>query len=147
MLFPRRKGGELISYRKAGGLISYTFLAVLLVASSAWAYRGDGVVEPGETSEDELRKAAQNPMADRISFPIQNNTNFGYGPLDKTQNITNIQPVIPPGQRAFYYVRVLEIPTPRWTTYDAAFFGVELPKDVPPTQQERAYTSPVWYTP
>jgi len=50
-------------------------------------------------------------------------------------------------QRAFYYARVLEIPTPRWTTYDAAFFGVELPKDVPPTHQERAYTSPIWYTP
>ena len=50
-------------------------------------------------------------------------------------------------QRAFYYVRVLEIPTPRWTTYDAAFFGVELPKDVPPTHQERAYTSPIWYAP
>jgi hypothetical protein len=50
-------------------------------------------------------------------------------------------------QRAFYYVRVLEIPTPRWTTYDAAFFGVELPKGVEPTHQERAYTSPIWYTP
>ena len=52
-----------------------------------------------------------------------------------------------PNQRAFYYVRVLEIPTPRWTTYDAVFFNVELPKDVPPTHQERAYTSPIWYTP
>ena len=50
-------------------------------------------------------------------------------------------------QRAYYYVRVLEIPTPRWTTYDAAFFGVELPVDLPPTHQERAYTSPVWYVP
>jgi hypothetical protein len=56
-------------------------------------------------------------------------------------------PDFDPDQRAFYYVRVLEIPTPRWTTYDAAFFGVDLPKDVPPTQQERAYTSPIWYTP
>jgi hypothetical protein len=56
-------------------------------------------------------------------------------------------PAFAPDQRAFYYVRVLEIPTPRWTTYDAAFFGVELPKDVPATQQERAYTSPIWYTP
>ena len=50
-------------------------------------------------------------------------------------------------ERAFYYVRVLEIPTPRWTTYDAKIFDIELPKDVPASIQERAYTSPIWYTP
>ncbi len=50
-------------------------------------------------------------------------------------------------QRAFYYVRVLEIPTPRWTTYDAEHFEIERPDDVPATIQERAYTSPIWFTP
>ncbi len=56
-------------------------------------------------------------------------------------------PDFEPDERAFYYVRVLEIPTPRWTTYDAAFYGTEPPEGVPAVQQERAYTSPIWYTP
>jgi hypothetical protein len=52
-----------------------------------------------------------------------------------------------PTRRAFYYVRVLEIPTPRWTTYDAKAFGVKIPEGAPVDVQERAYTSPIWYTP
>ncbi len=52
-----------------------------------------------------------------------------------------------PQQSAFYYVRILEIPTPRWTTYDAAFFDIDRPDNVPATLQDRAYTSPIWYTP
>ena len=50
-------------------------------------------------------------------------------------------------QRAFYYVRVLEIPTPRWTTYDAKRFNLDLPEEIPRSHQERAYTSPVWIEP
>jgi len=56
-------------------------------------------------------------------------------------------PDFDPDLHAFYYIRVLEIPTPRWTTYDAVRYGLERPNDVPATIQERAYTSPVWYTP
>ena len=56
-------------------------------------------------------------------------------------------PDFDPKQRSFYYVRVLEIPTPRWTTYDAVFFGIDRPEGQPVSQQERAYTSPIWYTP
>jgi hypothetical protein len=50
-------------------------------------------------------------------------------------------------ERAFYYVRVIEIPTPRWTTYDAKFFKVKLPEGCPTAIQDRAYTSPIWHTP
>ncbi len=52
-----------------------------------------------------------------------------------------------PKQRAFYYVRVLEIPKLRWTAYDAKFFGIEMPDDTLMTIQDRAYTSPIRYTP
>jgi hypothetical protein len=56
-------------------------------------------------------------------------------------------PEFDPSQRAFYYARVLEIPTPRWSTRDAASLGVAPPGDVPASIQERAWTSPIWYTP
>ena len=50
-------------------------------------------------------------------------------------------------ERAFYYVRVIEIPTPRWTTFDAKFFGTKIPAGAPTSIQERAFTTPIWYTP
>jgi hypothetical protein len=56
-------------------------------------------------------------------------------------------PAFDPAQRAFYYGRVIEIPTPRWTAYDVKYFGLQPAKDIPLTIQERAYTSPIWYTP
>jgi len=56
-------------------------------------------------------------------------------------------PDFDPKQRAFYYARVIEIPTPRWPAYDAKFFKLELPDSVVMQIQERAYTSPIWYSP
>jgi len=50
-------------------------------------------------------------------------------------------------QAAFYYVRVIEIPTPRWTAYDAKYYGVDLDEEDSGIHQERGYTSPIWYTP
>jgi Protein of unknown function (DUF3604) len=56
-------------------------------------------------------------------------------------------PEFDPSLDAFYYTRVLQIPTPRWSTYDAKRLGVAPPSDVPATVQERAWSSPIWYTP
>ena len=52
-----------------------------------------------------------------------------------------------PDHRAVYYARVLEIPTPTWQAFDANFFGITMPDKVPMSHQDRAYTSPIWYTP
>ena len=56
-------------------------------------------------------------------------------------------PEFDPAVRAFYYVRVLEIPTPRWVLYDALRYGAKLPPDTQLKAQERAYSSPIWYNP
>ena len=56
-------------------------------------------------------------------------------------------PDFDPSLQAFYYARVIEIPTPRWTAYEAKRFGIEMPDEVPMITTERAYTSPIWYTP
>jgi hypothetical protein len=56
-------------------------------------------------------------------------------------------PDFDPDLAAFYYVRVIEIPTPRWTAYDAKYYGVDLEEGDSGIHQERAYTSPIWYTP
>jgi hypothetical protein len=57
-------------------------------------------------------------------------------------------PDFDPARRAFYYARVIEIPTPRWTAYDARYYGLKnLDTRIPMTTQERAYTSPIWYSP
>ena len=62
--------------------------------------------------------------------------------------VTWTDPDFDAGEAAFYYVRAIEIPTPRWTAYDAAFYGIDvLPETVPLVTRERAYSSPIWYTP
>jgi Protein of unknown function (DUF3604) len=84
------------------------------------------------------------PVGDTVDVPNATYTN-SIGASELVAVWTD--PDFDPAQRAFYYGRVIEIPTPRWTAYDAKYFGVTMPKEVPMTTQERAYTSPIWYTP
>jgi hypothetical protein len=89
----------------------------------------------------------------RCTTPVGNTVDVASASWTNTIGDTEFStvwkdPDFDPKERAFYYVRVLEIPTPRWTAYDAKYFGLDdLPDDIEMVHQERAYTSPIWYTP
>jgi hypothetical protein len=84
------------------------------------------------------------PVGNTVDIPNANWTNtIGASELGTVWTDPDFDPV----ESAFYYARVLEIPTPRWVVYDANRFGVEIPDGAETIGQERAYTSPIWYTP
>jgi hypothetical protein len=77
-----------------------------------------------------------------LSVPSWTNT-IGAAELGAVWQDPDFDPVL----KAYYYARVIEIPTPRWTAYDAVKFDLDLPDNIPLVTQERAYTSPIWYSP
>ena len=100
------------------------------------------VVWSGDRKPDAKGKLPS--VGDTVDVPNATYTNtIGASELIKVWK----DPEFDASQRAFYYVRVLEIPTPRWTAYDAKYYGITMPPEVPMKGRERAYTSPIWYTP
>jgi hypothetical protein len=92
------------------------------------------------------------PGADGKVPAVGNSVNVEDGTWDNSIGSAELKalwtdPEFDPKLEAFYYVRVLEIPTPRWTLYDKLRYGAELADEVPLFNTERAYTSPIWYSP
>lgn len=88
-------------------------------------------------------KGVVDPVGNTVDGPSYTNT-IG----DPELSAMWIDPDFDPDEAAFYYVRVLEIPTPRWTAYDTAYYDLrDLPKEIQMVTRERAYSSPIWYTP
>ena len=109
----------------------------------------------GETHEkvyDVAWSGERQPGADGKLPPVGNTVDVKNARWTNTIGTPELigvwsDPDFDPTESAFYYTRVLEIPTPRWTAYEANRFSIEMPKNVPMITQERAYTSPIWYTP
>ncbi len=109
----------------------------------------------GKTHEkvyDVAWSAGREPDANGALPPVGNTVDIANANWANTIGASELatvwtDPDFDPAQSAFYYARVLEIPTPRWVVYDAFRFGVEIPEGAKTTGQERAYTSPIWYTP
>jgi hypothetical protein len=97
--------------------------------SDGRALGADGKLPPVGNTVDVASATYENSIGDVELFTVWTDPDFD------------------PGQHAFYYLRALEIPTPRWSTYDAVALGVDIPKGLPATIQERAWGSPIWYTP
>jgi hypothetical protein len=112
----------------------------------------DSAGEVHEQVYDVAWSGDRKPGADGKLPPVGNTVDVANATWTNTIGAPELvavwtDPEFDPAQRAFYYGRVLEIPTPRWTAYDAKYFGITLPPEVPMVLQERAYTSPIWYSP
>jgi len=102
----------------------------------------DVAVSDGRKIDEDGR--AKTPVGNTVDVKTASFTNsIGASELGAVWT----DPDFDPAERAFYYARVIEIPTPRWTTIDAFRFGVPIPEGAHVSTQERAYTSPIWYTP
>jgi hypothetical protein len=109
----------------------------------------------GNTHEkvyDVAWSAGREPDAKGVLPPVGNTVDVEAANWTNTIGASELgtvwtDPDFDPRESAFYYARVLEIPTPRWVVYDAFRYGIEIPEDAETTHQERAYTSPIWYTP
>jgi hypothetical protein len=112
----------------------------------------DAAGEPQDKVFDVVGSGDRKPGRDGKLPSIGNTVDVGNATYSNSIGAVELMarwtdPEFDPKRPALYYVRVLEIPTPRWTTYDAVRNKLALLKDVPATVQERAWTSPIWYTP
>ncbi len=109
----------------------------------------------GQTHEkvyDVAWSAGREPDARGALPPVGNTVDVAAANWSNTIGASELgtvwtDPDFDPAQSAFYYARVLEIPTPRWVVYDAFRYGIDIPEGAETTHQERAYTAPIWYTP
>ncbi len=105
-----------------------------------------------ETIYDVAWSDDREPGADGELPPVGDTVNVSAATYENSIGATELfatwtDPDFDPAEHAFYYLRAIEIPTPRWSTYDAVALGVPVPDGLPATIQERAWGSPIWYTP
>ena len=115
------------------------------------------VDKDGQTHEHVYNAAWSDPDKRRLDAkgklpPVGDTVDLAHATYANTIGAAQLStvwkdPAFDPSVRAFYYVRVLEIPTPRWPVYDAVRYGAKLPADARLKDQQRGYSSPIWYDP
>lgn len=122
---------------------------IIKVFVNKWGLAGEKIYDVVWSDEDKRQIDPETgklpPVGNTVDIKTATYSNDSIGANQLRAVWTD--PDFDANQKAAYYVRVLEIPTPRWTTYDAARLGIEPLKKVPATIQERAWSSPIWYTP
>jgi hypothetical protein len=127
-------GANLDRVQVIKGWVDANGVAQEVVYDVAWSSPGKRRITKGKLS----------PVGDTVDLKTATYSNSIGAPMLST---VWRDPDFKPSQRAFYYVRVLEIPTPRWVVYDMVKFGAKPPEGARLKDQERAYTSPIWYRP
>ena len=129
-----------------------SFLVGISIGSKSsrdgWTVRASG----REKVYDVAWSGDRSPGADGKLPPVGNTVDVADATWTNTIGAPELitvwkDPDFDPNVPAVYYARVLEIPTPRWTAYEAEYYGITMLPEVPMITQERAYTSPIWYTP
>ena len=122
---------------------------IIKVFVNKWGLAGEKIYDVVWSDEDKRQIDPETgklpPVGNTVDIKTATYSNDSIGANQLRAVWTD--PDFDANQKAAYYVRVLEIPTPRWTTYDAARLGIEPLKKVPATIQERAWSSPIWYSP
>ena len=123
-----------------------------MVAVEAWEFSPLIFAADVPVALDELRSSVTDHLRGVVADEVGDTVDVATASWTNTIGAPELatvwrDPDFKPSQRALYYARVIEIPTPRWTAYDQVRFGIKMSKEVPMKHQERAWTSPIWYSP
>ena len=150
-------GGDLVRHRRASDQSSWFTRCAIRKGRTSTASRSSRAGSATTARRKSASSTSRSPAGARsarmvAADSVGNTVDVANASYTNTIGATTLSaywkdPTFDASERAFYYVRVIQIPSPRWTAYDQKRFGIKMAHEVPMTVTDRAYTSPIWYTP